>query len=84
MPKKILLGKVVSTKMEKTVVVAVELPKRHPIYGKEIKNTRRFKARTENALVDGDMVRIEECSPFSKEVTWQVIEKVSQDKEIKG
>ena len=74
MPKKILKGIVVSTKMDKTVVVAVELPKKHPIYGKEVKNTRRFKARTEKELNDGAIVTIEECKPFSKEVTWKVIE----------
>ena len=75
MPKKTLQGKVVSAKMNKTVVVSVELPKRHPVYGKEIKNTRRFKARTETELKEGDFVVIEECNPFSKEVTWKVIKK---------
>jgi len=76
MPKKIFKGKIVSNKMAKTVVVAVELPKRHPIYGKAMKNTRRFKARTEEKFSIGDVVLIEECKPFSKEVTWVVTGKV--------
>ena len=74
MPKKILQGTVVSAKMNKTVVVAVELPKRHPIYGKEIKNTKRFKAHTEDLIKEGSKVTIEECRPISKEVTWKVTE----------
>jgi len=74
MPKKILQGLVVSAKMNKTVIVAVELPKRHPIYGKEIKNTRRFKAHTEDQIKEGSKVIIEECRPISKEVTWKVVE----------
>jgi small subunit ribosomal protein S17 len=74
MPKKVLTGKVVSNKMTKTVVVAVEMPKRHPLYGKVIKNTRRFKAHAENPLNEGDLVVIEECKPYGKEVTWRVVE----------
>ncbi len=74
MPKKVLTGKIVSAKMIKTVVVAVELPKKHPIYGKEIKNTRKFKAHTEKELKEGMVVTIEECKPFSREVTWRVLE----------
>jgi small subunit ribosomal protein S17 len=67
-------GKIVSAKMQKTVVVAVELPKRHPIYDKVVKNTRRFKARNEVGAVLGDKVLIQECKPFSKDVTWKVAE----------
>ena len=74
MPKKILTGTVVSSKMNKTIIISVELPKRHPIYGKEIKNTRRFKAHTEDMIKEGSVVTIEECRPLSKEVTWKVIE----------
>lgn len=74
MAKKRLIGKIVSDKMQKTVVVAVEMPKRHPIYGKNIKNTRRFKARNLVEAKLGQQVVIEECVPFSKEVTWKVIE----------
>lgn len=67
-------GKIVSAKMEKTVIVAVELPKRHPIYDKLVKSTRRFKARNEINAVLGNEVMIQECKPFSKEVTWKVVE----------
>jgi len=67
-------GKIVSVKMQKSVVVAVELPKRHPIYGKIVKNTRRFKARNEIEAVLGNNVLIQECRPFSKDVTWKVVE----------
>ncbi len=70
-------GKVVSDKMQNTVVVAVEMPKRHPIYDKTIKNTIRFKARNELKVVKGDKVIIEECRPLSKEVTFKVIDKIT-------
>ncbi len=67
-------GKIVSAKMQKSVVVAVELPRRHPIYDKIVKNTRRFKARNEMEAVLGNNVLIQECKPFSKDVTWKVVE----------
>lgn len=72
-------GKVVSDKMQKTVVVAVEMPKRHPIYEKVIKDTRRFKARNEVGVKTGDEVIIEECRPFSKEVAYRVVDKISEE-----
>ena len=76
MPKRQFEGKIISDKMEKTVTVAVEVFKRHPIYGRAIKNTRKFKAHNEAlTLVKGDIVLIEESRPFSKDVTWKVIEK---------
>lgn len=81
MPKKVLTGKIVSTKMQKTVVVAVDVPKRHPIYKKIMKNTRKFKARDEIGVKEGDIVRIEESRPFSKEVTWKVVEVVEEARE---
>jgi len=70
-------GKVVSNKMQKTVVVAVEVPKKHPIYGKNIRNTKRFKARDDIGLSIGDEVIIEECRPFSKNVSFRIVEKIS-------
>lgn len=76
MPKRQFEGKIISDKMEKTVTVAVEVFKRHPIYGRAIKNTRKFKAHNDAlTLVKGDIVLIEESRPFSKDVTWKVIEK---------
>ena len=74
MPKKVLKGKVVSTKMEKTVVVTVEVHKRHPIYGKAVRNTKRLKAHDELGVKEGNLVLIEESKPFSREVSWLVKE----------
>jgi small subunit ribosomal protein S17 len=73
-----LTGKIVSNKMQKTVVVAVEMHKKHPIYSKIVKNTRRFKARNDSDAKLNDLVVIEECSPFSKEVSWKVVGKVKE------
>ncbi len=83
MSKKRITGKIVSAKMDKTVVVSVEMPKKHPLYGKLIKNTRRFKARNEFSAVEGDYVVIEECKLFGKGVSWIVVEKVEALKEKK-
>lgn len=80
MPKRTLTGKVVSTKMQKTVVVAVEVVRKHPMYGKVVADTRRFKARDEIKVSEGDIVRIEECRPYSKEVAWKVVEVVEAKK----
>lgn len=76
MSKKTFRGTVVSDKMQKTVIVAVEMPKKHPLYNKEIKNTKRFKVRNEVDAQLHDVVIIEECRPYSKEVTWKVAEVV--------
>lgn len=81
MPKRIFKGQVTSTKMQKTVVVAVDIPKRHPIYRKIVKNTRRFKARDEIGVNVGDIVTIEETKPYSKEVSFivkEVVERVEE------
>lgn len=77
MSAKIFKGKVVSTKMQKTVIVAVEFPKRHPIYDKIVKNTTRLKARDEIGVALGDQVIIEECKPYSKEVSFKVIDRIA-------
>lgn len=69
------VGRVVSDKMQKTVVVTVENRRRHPIYHKTVARTRRFKAHDENNECRvGDIVRIEESRPYSKEKTWVVRE----------
>ncbi|MBP7927640.1 30S ribosomal protein S17 [Patescibacteria group bacterium] len=73
MSKKILEGKVISTKMQKTVVVAVEIPKRHKLYHKPLKNTKKFKVRDDLGVSLGAKVLIEECAPLSKTVTWIVL-----------
>ena len=72
-------GRVVSNKMDKTVVVAVETPKRHPLYKKTIKRTVRYKAHDENNKCElGDIVRIVETRPLSREKRWRVAEIVTK------
>lgn len=73
MPRKILKGTVVSTKMEKTVVVSVEVPKMHALYKKVIRNSKKFKARDDIGVNEGDVVEIGESRPYSKTVCWKVI-----------
>jgi len=69
------IGRVVSDKMEKTVVVAVEAPKRHPIYKKTVKRVTRYKVHDENNEARlADLVRITETRPISKEKRWRVAE----------
>lgn len=67
------IGRVVSDNMPKTVVVAVESMRRHPLYHKAVKRTKRFKVHDEeNACHVGDLVRIVETRPLSKEKSWRV------------
>ena len=69
------VGLVVSDKMEKTVVVAIERRFAHPLYGKMITRTTRLKAHDEeNSAKTGDRVRIMETRPLSKQKRWRVIE----------
>lgn len=69
------VGLVVSDKMQKTVVVAVENRSSHPKYGKTVVKTRRYKAHDEeNTCKVGDRVRIQETRPLSKTKRWQVTE----------
>jgi len=71
MPKKILKGKVVSNKMDKTIVVAVENKRLHPRYKKLVLKTRKFKAHDEsNQCKIGDLVEIIEHVPISKTKRW--------------
>ena len=71
--RKVRVGRVVSDKMEKTVVVAVERITKHPLYGKTIRKTKKFKAHDEeNACQVGDRVRIMEARPLSKDKNWRV------------
>ncbi len=73
--RKVRIGKVISDKMEKTIVVAVETLVRHPLYGKTIKRTRKFKAHDENNECSiGDRVRIMETRPMSREKRWRLVE----------
>jgi small subunit ribosomal protein S17 len=66
-------GKVVSDKMEKTVVVAVENLVRHPLYGRTMRRTTKFKAHDEqNEAHVGDTVEITDCRPLSRDKRWRV------------
>jgi small subunit ribosomal protein S17 len=77
MPKRILIGTVVSDKTDKTVVVKVERKVKHPMYGKIIRRSKKYHAHDEdNACSTGETVRIEETAPISKLKTWKVIERV--------
>ena len=75
------VGKVVSDKMDKTIVVAVETKVRHPLYGKTINRTTKFKAHDENneAKVN-DRVQIMETRPLSKDKRWRLVEIVEKAK----
>ena len=76
-----LTGQVVSDKMDKTVVVATETLVRHPLYGRTIRRTSRFKAHDENNECDvGDTVEIVECRPMSREKRWRVSRVVEKAK----
>ena len=73
------VGRVVSDKMDKTVVVTVERLRRHPIYKRVVRLSSKFKAHDEeNAARVGDTVRIEESRPLSREKRWIVVEVVAR------
>ena len=75
MTKKVLEGKVVSDKSDKTIVVEVKRKFIHPFYGKVISRSKKYHAHDEkNKFKEGEKVSIIECRPFSKKKTWQVIE----------
>ena len=71
------VGQVVSTKMNKTIVVTVELKKAHPLYRRVISRSKKFYAHDgENQALVGDVVRIEETRPMSKLKRWRLVEVV--------
>jgi len=73
------VGRVVSDKMDKTVVVSVERLRRHPIYKRVVRLSSKFKAHdAENAARVGDTVRIEESRPLSRQKRWTVVEVVAR------
>jgi len=73
--RKVRFGRVISDKMDKTVVVAVETPRRHPLYRKTIRRAVKYKAHDEkNECKLGNMVRIVETRPLSKDKRWRVAE----------
>ena len=74
-------GRVVSDKMDKTVVVAVDYLRPHPLYRKTVRRTSKFYAHDENNECKiGDMVRIEETRPLSKQKRWRVLEVVTKNR----
>ena len=74
-------GVVVSNKMDKTIVVAVETKEKHPIYGKFVKKTTKFYAQDEkNECRVGDTVRLMETRPLSKTKNWRLVEIVEKAK----
>ena len=79
--RKVKIGKVVSDKMDKTIVVAVEDSIRHPLYKKIVKRTQRFKAHDErNECTIGDRVEIMETRPLSKDKRWRLVNIVEKAK----
>jgi small subunit ribosomal protein S17 len=81
--RKRLIGQVVSDKMDKTVVVSVRQTRQHPLYGKVIRVSKRYKAHDENNTCRmGDEVRIVECRPISKDKHWTVEEIVQRAEQV--
>ena len=79
--RKVRVGKVVSDKMDKTVVVAVERKVPHALYNKPMVSTKRFKAHDENNECQiGDTVKIVETRPLSKDNCWRVVEILERQK----
>lgn len=79
--RKTLIGKVVSDKMDKTIVVAVENNVKHPLYGKIVKRTYKLKAHDENNECQiGDRVKVMETRPLSKDKRWRLVSIVEKAK----
>jgi small subunit ribosomal protein S17 len=75
------VGKVVSDKMDKTIVVAIETKQRHPLYGKTVNRTTKFKAHDENNECKvNDIVQIMETRPLSKDKRWRLVQIVEKAK----
>ena len=74
-------GKVVSDKMDKTIVVAIEEHVKHPLYGKIVKRTYKLKAHDEkNECAVGDTVKVMETRPLSKDKRWRLVEIIERAK----
>jgi|TARA_B110001454_G_C12616796_1_gene391143 small subunit ribosomal protein S17 len=81
--KKIMTGVVVSNKMDKTVVIKVERRFSHPVFKKVVKTTKKYKVHDEkNECLEGDLVRIQETRPLSKEKRWRLLGIISRDKSL--
>ena len=81
--KRTLTGSVVSDKMDKTVTVLVERRVKHPLYGKIVKRSKKYHAHDENNEFHmGDVVMIEECSPYSRTKSWRVAKLVEKARTV--
>jgi small subunit ribosomal protein S17 len=81
--KRVLTGRVVSDKMDKTVTVLVERRVKHELYGKFITRSKKYHAHDEkNEFHDGDLVTIEECRPLSRTKAWRVIDLVEKARTV--
>jgi small subunit ribosomal protein S17 len=79
--RKVRIGRVVSDKMDKTIVVAIEGNVKHPLYGKIVKRTYKLKAHDENNECGiGDRVKVMETRPLSKDKRWRLVEIVEKAK----
>jgi len=79
--RKVRTGKVISNKMDKTIVVAVENHVKHPLYGKIVKKTYKLKAHDENNDCNiGDIVKVVETRPLSKDKRWRLAEIIERVK----
>ena len=79
--RKVRIGKVVSDKMDKTIVVAIEDSVKHPLYGKVVKRTMKIKAHDENNTCGvGDRVKVMETRPLSHDKRWRLVEVVEKAK----
>jgi small subunit ribosomal protein S17 len=78
MPRRQLRGKIISDKIQKTVIVEVERIKKHPKYKRRYKISKKYKAHVEkDEYKTGDKVIIEECRPLSKDKKWRVVKKIT-------
>ncbi|MFH1797841.1 MAG: 30S ribosomal protein S17 [Candidatus Omnitrophota bacterium] len=81
--KKAIVGVVISDKMDKSVTIGWETRKRHPIYKKFVKQNNKLKAHDEkNAAKMGDLVRVIETRPISKDKNWKVVEIIEKHKQL--
>ena len=77
--RKVKIGKVVSNKMDKTIVVAIEYSVKHQLYGKVVKRTYKLKSHDEeNICAKGDKVKVMETRPLSKDKRWRLVEIVEK------
>ena len=74
------VGKVISDKMDKTIVVAVQDNVKHPLYGKIVKKTYKLKAHDNNECKVGDRVKVMETRPLSKDKRWRLVSIVEKAK----